>query len=388
MQINSAQIARSIGWLGEDQEAPKFLDQYRKFFEELVQIRFLTTGDVVYRDSLIDVKATVLRLQNSSIRDIFSHALHDAVKADDYWKVVFNGLIVSFETPYELVSLSLRYSSEKIISYLLRYPLQKICGPYGKDITAAHHQLVLSEAMRKNSDTIIRQLLNSGFKFEGPTERSEFSLLADHLDPKNIELTKRYLHFGAKIETTTISCLIFAIKNGWKETAELLLQHGANPHFRTVEGETPILWAATRPEMVSLLLPYGVDVNSVDQFNRTPLYIACLLKSHHSAELLLKAGADVNLKQPIFSAIREDRVTLIKLFIQWGADVNAFQNGMTCLMMAASINIYFMSEIGQLLLEAGADPSLVDEQGKRALDYAQKMRHLELVSLLSKKKIE
>ncbi|HTF17517.1 MAG TPA: ankyrin repeat domain-containing protein [Chryseolinea sp.] len=96
------------------------------------------------------------------------------------------------------------------------------------------------------------------------------------------------------------------------------------------------------PDVVKVLLQYDADTNiaSNNQFRVAPLHSACASSNYDIAEMLLRAGADVNAKQmsgvtPLHSAAHNGQTKLAKLLIDHGADVNAMtENGQTPLAMA------------------------------------------------------
>jgi hypothetical protein len=76
-------------------------------------------------------------------------------------------------------------------------------------------------------------------------------------------------------------------------------------------------------EVAKKLLEKGADVNVKDATGRTPLFYA---QNAEIAELLIKNGADVNAKSkngetPIFDAIGSRRFEVVKLLIDYGADL-------------------------------------------------------------------
>lgn len=77
-----------------------------------------------------------------------------------------------------------------------------------------------------------------------------------------------------------------------KSAVKILLKRGANPNAKTSrDGETPFHKAVSRGdiEIVRLLIDYGADVNAVSKFGVTSLYFA--RNSNAITELLKEHGA-------------------------------------------------------------------------------------------------
>lgn len=122
------------------------------------------------------------------------------------------------------------------------------------------------------------------------------------------DIVKSLVRAGANVNTRTSggrTPLIRAIKNNNPVMVETLLCFGANPNQEgkhkshlTVIGKRPLHYAAefNQEDIVKLLLQYGADVNAKTSENDTPLHYACLLsKSNEVIKLLINHGADVNL---------------------------------------------------------------------------------------------
>jgi len=134
-----------------------------------------------------------------------------------------------------------------------------------------------------------------------------------------------------------------------------LVQCGADVNFANANTVTPLMAAAQwkRLDVIEFLLENGASLRSVDEADgRTALMYACLSGSHRCAELLVEAGADVNVR---------DRY------------------GMTALMMAAAAG---GTEMVRLLVDAGAEVEAHDELGFTAMDWAKKWEKKNVIGLL------
>jgi hypothetical protein len=116
--------------------------------------------------------------------------------------------------------------------------------------------------------------------------------------------------------------------------AALLCEQGADQDARGRCACPPLFFAiqGSHPEMVRLLLTQGQNVHQTDEFGTTTLIEAVGRDDLEIVSILLEAGADVDAK-PNFSALHEARSAAVIL----------------------------------RLLEAGADPAELSEQGKQAL---------------------
>ncbi|GAA3739311.1 hypothetical protein GCM10022422_23560 [Flavobacterium ginsengisoli] len=82
---------------------------------------------------------------------------------------------------------------------------------------------------------------------------------------------------------------------------------------------------------------------------------------------------------PLHIAVCNGDVETVKKSIEYGADVNKIVRNMTPLMLAARFNNV---EIVKILLANGAKPSIENEHGLRALDYARYSKSTEAEAVL------
>jgi quinoprotein dehydrogenase-associated probable ABC transporter substrate-binding protein len=214
------------------------------------------------------------------------------------------------------------------------------------------------------------------------------------------------------------------------ERVKFLVGKGAEVNKPDLQGWLPLNNAARqrKDDMIKALIDLGADPNLADEGGTTPLVAAAMRDHVPSIKVLLENGADVDKPgpdgvHPLSLAIADSRYEVAKVLIEGGADVGAAsgpdgltplmvvsaqtapaegarfvpgsarptdiaasliergaavdtqaKSGMTALMIAASHNNAPM--IG-LLMDAGADPALKNEQGLTATDVAQKNGNLE-----------
>ena len=80
------------------------------------------------------------------------------------------------------------------------------------------------------------------------------------------------------------------------EVVSLLLDRGADINARSISGSTPLHLAASSQtvEIVALLLDRGANINARDMDRETPLHLAVRHNTSDVVELLLYRGADIN----------------------------------------------------------------------------------------------
>jgi ankyrin repeat protein len=166
-----------------------------------------------------------------------------------------------------------------------------------------------------------------------------------------------------------------AIASGNEDIVQLLLAHGADTSFKNEAGMTPLALAADRDniEMLQAFLDVGADpATDPEAVSRVAGLIEC-----EPLRLLLDAGG--NPDDGIHSAVLGLRIRCVKMLLEYGANPNArtHMGGMTPLMLSREPSII------QILLAAGADPSIPDENGLTALDHARQNGRKDLVTLMS-----
>lgn len=161
---------------------------------------------------------------------------------------------------------------------------------------------------------------------------------------------------------------------------------------------TPIAYAASmgNRDAVAFFLSQGADVNGVDPENKFSVGTLTMAVSANKPELvkeLVQARADVNLlagtDTPFIRAASAQNMEMMKLLIELGADPKAVDNeGRTALMMGLRRNgisvgkIDFNIMTDYLIDTCGIDPNASDKKGMTALMHAcvfltvEQMEHL------------
>ncbi|CAG0903091.1 unnamed protein product, partial [Cyprideis torosa] len=164
-------------------------------------------------------------------------------------------------------------------------------------------------------------------------------------------------------------------------TAELLIAKRAEVNAQDERGKTPLFVATdwNRHSVVEVLLANGADPNIASEVERSPLHQA---ESAETAELLIQKGAEVNAKDrrgktPLFVAIENNRHSVVEVLLANGADPNiASEDERSPLHQAES------AETAELLIQKGAEVNAQDERGKTPLFVATDWNRHSVVEVL------
>jgi ankyrin repeat protein len=128
------------------------------------------------------------------------------------------------------------------------------------------------------------------------------------------------------------TALHWAALKGDTEMTQVLLYAGANVHAKTrIGGYSPLFMASKTgaAPVVDLLLKAGADANLKSSDGLTPLMMAAISGNEETVNLLLDHGADVNAKEtehgqtPAIFAAAFDRAGVLQELAKHGADLNA-----------------------------------------------------------------
>ena len=164
-----------------------------------------------------------------------------------------------------------------------------------------------------------------------------------------------------------------AIKRDDGHTIAALVSRGFDVNTRNPAGEHG-LTLAIRDEsfkaVAALLQVPTVNIEARSQQDESPLMLAALKGNMELVEQLIAKDADVNKPgwAPLHYAATNGHIPIMSLLLDKHAYIDASSpNGSTPLMLAAK---YGTPTAVKLLLEAGADPLLKNDQGLTAKDFA------------------
>lgn len=204
-----------------------------------------------------------------------------------------------------------------------------------------------------------------------------------------------YIRKALYLVVLITSCLSFAgsyddffvaIKRDDPNSVTALLSRGFDPNTLGPSAEHGLVVAIRDSSLkaVAALLAWPsikVEVRTVN--DESALMLAALKGLTEICRQLIELGADVNKPgwAPLHYAASRGHLAVMTLLLDHHAYIDAASpNGTTPLMMAAR---YGSFESTKLLLEAGADPSLKNELGMTAIDFAKTGNQADVVELIA-----
>ncbi|MDP1928132.1 MAG: ankyrin repeat domain-containing protein [Thiobacillus sp.] len=244
-------------------------------------------------------------------------------------------------------------------------PVAKLLIARGADVEGGGSSPLSSAGVNGDFVEIAQLLVENGAKVNTPSPTGWYPLMTA-AGRGNIKVTNYLLARGADpnaADRAGFTALYSAAGSDYGlSTAAALLSHGAKPNAKNMHGGTALHQAASQGaiKVIELLLANKADVNAGDNEGYTPLHGAVSYGKNDTrktvVEILLKSGANVNAKTtrdgetPFHKAIARGDVELVKLLLNYGADVNAISKfGVSSLYFARNSPVVL-----ELLKERGA----------------------------------
>jgi uncharacterized protein len=184
--------------------------------------------------------------------------------------------------------------------------------------------------------------------------------------------------------------LIKACESGKEGAVILFMKSGMNVNTCDERQWTPLMISAYNgnQELATLLINHGADIRHKDKGGYTPLHWASFNGYLSVVRLLLDSNAEVDALSKhgwtaLLQAATRGHLSVSQALIEKGADVNAVSNdGWTPLLKAAANG--HLAEV-KLLVSKGADVDAKYGDSVTAMDLAKKNKHEEIIAALSGK---
>ena len=300
------------------------------------------------------------------------------------------GVRVAGNTGATCLMLAAYFGHTETVRYLVGLPDVEVNHEENKGFTALHF------AVQEGHDDVVEVLIDAGADIDARTSEG-----------------CTHLHY--------------ACGGGKLAIVKVLVKAGADVCATYSEGTTCVMSAVhdRHTETVRYLVSLpDVDVNHEENDSFTALHFAVQEGHHDVVEVLIDAGADIEAKSsegcaPLHYACGDGKLAIVKLLVKAGADVCATDDqGSTCLNVASgnghtetvrylvgltevdvnaandhsctSLHAAVMRnnerhpEIGQVLIDAGADIEAKNGQGRSPLLMACQVGKLDVVKMLVK----
>lgn len=234
---------------------------------------------------------------------------------------------------------------------------------------------VLSLAVRGGHTQVVNDLLISG---ADPSSSDEYGVAPVHEASFRGEegILSALLLAKADKDARDVygdSALLLAVDGGKLAIVEALLAAGADYNIRRLDTYSALDLSAAKGHIpiLSVILQYRADPNARDPVGCTPLHTATLADQGDSVHVLIKAGADIDLKADggwaaLHAAARHHRCKAMLALLQNKAAVNIRigSSGDTPLHRACCKQRRGLETAVDLLLRWGADETALNDRGR------------------------
>ncbi|MDY5050992.1 MAG: ankyrin repeat domain-containing protein [Candidatus Mucispirillum faecigallinarum] len=185
--------------------------------------------------------------------------------------------------------------------------------------------------------TVIAQIPMNDY--DGKTVLPNVNPLCYAVYTNNLYAAEKLIASGVDVnqKMPTLRTAVFFVRT--KESLDLLIKNGADINAKSLPGNTPLIQAVSRNNIIVAyeLIANKVNPNQFNKANTTPLTTAISRKNINMVKMLISNGADVNFfnsesQTPLMIAVSNADLQIFNLLISMGADVNhANSLGKTCI---------------------------------------------------------
>jgi len=255
----------------------------------------------------------------------------------------------------------------------------------------------------RNQVEVVKTLLANGAKIDIKDKQNGTPLL-NACCSGELEIVKVLIKKNADFKSgdnSGASPLHYACYNGHAPIVKFLMEKGSDVAAVNADGATPLHFACSQgsvPVLKALLKNKDININATDNNKTTPLHYAAFNSNRGCVSTLLNHARDnfqvdindvmLNCRDkegstPLHKAAFKGDQSIVQLFLDAGADINAADNeGATVLHKAAFKG---NSAIMNILLDRGAKTDIRDKQGGTALYNACYAGFVKCVKLLLEK---
>ncbi len=257
----------------------------------------------------------------------------------------------------------------------------KILLEYGTDpnVVGLNKITALQSAVAMNHKDIVKLLLKHGVNTELKSK--------DGLTALHIAIIKKYISIAkllienkanvhAKDDKGILALHMAAGISGGHRIVTLLIEKGANIDAKSLRGVTALALSVHKdnPKSTMVLINKGADLYVEDDRGLTVLHDIVVKEKIELVELLIRKGVSFNIGTrnqnitPLMLAVHSKNLKITKILLESGVEIDA-QNevGFTALHSAVD---YGNQEITELLLQYGANPSVLSQEGISPIAYA------------------
>jgi ankyrin repeat protein len=270
-------------------------------------------------------------------------------------------------------------------------------------VTSLQADSQLADAAQSQDNATVHSLLKQKVDVNAPqpdgTTALHWAVRQDDLETADL-----LINAGANVKAANrfgATPLSLAATNGNAAVIEKLLKTGEDANAVVSESGDTILMLAARtgkPDAVAVLLNHGADVNKTNATGQTALMWAAAERNSAAVQVLIDHKANLTAKthaapppkpmDTIFSApfpvggmtallfaARQNDMKSAAILLTAGAEVKESAQDGTSPILVAILNGHYT--LANFLLEHGADPNAVDGKGRAALYATVDMRNLE-----------